>query len=340
MSSWPLIDLYAGAGGLSQGLEAAGFSPIVAVEINPHACATYAALHPRADTIQADMHQIGFSRLRGDVPLVAGGPPCQPFSTGGLRKGSDDPRDGFPEFLRAIREIRPDAFLIENVAGLGRGRTRPYFSALVDELASQGFTEARKVLAATDYGVPQRRERLFIVGLRGRRFVFPEETHGPTQPVPWATAGSVLSVEAPFGEPNPSIVTYAKRPDLRPSPYDGLLFNGGGRPIDLCAPARTVLASAGGNKTPFVDTLGLVPGYHAHLVAGGAPYSGRLPGARRITVAESAALQTFPRRMWFAGSRSTQYTLVGNAVPPRLAGAVGRALLDQIGIATPSSRAA
>ena len=330
-SGLPALDLFCGAGGLSLGLRRSGFVPVAAVEVDQYACATYRSLHPRTDLLHADIRQVSFRRLRGEVAVVAGGPPCQPFSTGGLRRGAADPRDGFPAFLKVLDEVRPDGVLIENVAGLGRGSTAPYLRALLGELADRSFEVSWTTLAATDYGVPQRRERLFIVGTRdGKLFDAPLPTHGPGRDHPWLPAGSVLSLDEPFGEPNPSIVTYARKPDLRPSPYDGLLFNGGGRPIDLDAPARTILASAGGNKTPFVDTLGVVPPYHAHLMNGGRPCSGRVEGARRITVAESAALQTFPAEARFAGPRSAQYTLVGNAVPPRLAEAVGRALHDSL----------
>jgi DNA (cytosine-5)-methyltransferase 1 len=339
-SGLPLVDLFSGAGGLSLGLAAGGLEPVVAVEFDAYACETYAAMHPATDLLHGDIRQIGFRRLRGEVAVVAGGPPCQPFSTGGLRRGGGDPRDGFPAFLRALREIQPDAFLIENVAGLGRGRTRSYLQALVAELEALRFEVSWQVLAAADYGVPQRRERLFVVGTRGRSFEFPSATHGPGRMSPWRAAGSVLRIDEPFGEPNRSIVTYARNPDLRPSPYDGLLFNGGGRPIDLTAPARTILASAGGNKTPFVDTQRVVPPYHAHLMSGGEPRAGRVPGARRITVAESAALQTFPQDARFAGPRSAQYTLVGNAVPPRLAEAIGGALFEALMPAVPQVRAA
>ena len=335
----PVLDLFCGAGGLSLGLTRSGFTPVAAVEIDQYACATYRSLHPRTDLLHADIRQVSFRRLRGDVAVVAGGPPCQPFSTGGLRRGAADPRDGFPAFLRVLDEVRPDCVLIENVAGLGRGSTAPYLRALLDELADRGFAVSWTTLAATDYGVPQRRERVFIVGTRDGKFDFPSPTHGPGRGHSWLPAGSVLSVDEQFGEPNPSIVTYARKPDLRPSPYDGLLFNGGGRPIDLDAPARTILASAGGNKTPFIDTLGVVPPYHAHLMDGGRPRSGRVEGARRITVAESAALQTFPPEARFAGPRSAQYTLVGNAVPPQLAEAVGQALHDALTMA-PRVRAA
>jgi DNA (cytosine-5)-methyltransferase 1 len=336
----PVVDLFSGAGGLSLGLAGAGFRPVGAVEVMADAASTYEAHHDVGvdrrplETIPA--HEL--RAWRGQVPLVAGGPPCQPWSTGGLRRGQADHRDGFGAMFRALDLIRPEAFLIENVAGLTRGLTRAYFLSLLDTLRDElGYRVWATTLNGADYGVPQRRERLFIVGFASDRasFAFPAPTHGPGTGQPWATAGSVLTA-APVGEPNDSIVTYAKNPDLRPSPYDGLLFNGGGRPINMAAPARTILASAGGNKTPFIDTVGVVPEYHAALwdmEAGrirpgyrAAIREGLVPGARRITVAESAALQSFPPDMVFSGRRSTQYTLVGNAVPPRLAEAVGGAV--------------
>jgi DNA (cytosine-5)-methyltransferase 1 len=108
------------------------------------------------------------------------------------------------------------------------------------------------------------------------------------------------------------------------------MFNGGGRPIDLSVPCHTILAAAGGNKTHFFDTLGLVPAYHAHLAKGGKPRTGTLNGGRRLTVEESALLQTFDPSIRFAGSRSSRYTQIGNAVPPLLAEVLGQALYDAI----------
>jgi DNA (cytosine-5)-methyltransferase 1 len=134
----------------------------------------------------------------------------------------------------------------------------------------------------------------------------------------------------PIGEPNPSKVFYAKAPDLRPNPCDGHIFNGGGRTIDRSQPCHTILASAGGNKTHFFDTLNVVPEYHRHLLVGGAPRRGEVPGARRLTVLESAILQTFPPEMVFRGPRSAQYHQVGDAVPPLLAAALGKALVSQL----------
>ncbi len=333
----PVLDLFAGAGGLSIGLRDAGFEPVGAVEVMEDAALTYELQHG-VEVDRRRLETIPERELRAwrGVPVVAGGPPCQPWSTGGLRQGDEDERDGFTAMFRALDFIKPEAFIIENVAGLERGRTRDYFLSLIEVLRDHlGYHVEHKTLDAADYGVPQRRLRTFIVGMREAGFAFPEPTHGPTADEPWVTAGEVLT-DDPVGEANTSIVTYAKNPDLRPSPYDGLLFNGGGRPINLRAPARTILASAGGNKTAFIDTLGVAPAYHATLwdAEEGRPRKGfrsairvgLVPGARRITVAESAALQTFPAGMEFKGTRSTQYTLVGNAVPPKLASAVGQAV--------------
>jgi DNA (cytosine-5)-methyltransferase 1 len=325
----PVLDLFAGAGGLSIGLSEAGFSPVAAIELIEDAALSYAHRHD-VEVLQRDIGSLSDADLRGfrgEVRLVAGGPPCQPWSTGGRRRGDADARDGFPEFFRALLAVQPDAFICENVAGLEAGVTASYFRELLRVFREElRYDVQYRVLDAADYGVPQRRRRLFMVGTREPgAFVWPEPTHGPDRAQPWRTAGDVLTAE-PVGEPNHSIVTYAKRPQLRPSPYDGLLFNGGGRPIDLSAPARTILASAGGNKTPFYDVGEVVPLYHEHLRSGGTPREGRVPAARRLTVAECAALQSFPEDMVFVGTRSSQYTQVGNAVPPLLAEAIGRAV--------------
>ena len=134
-------------------------------------------------------------------------------------------------------------------------------------------------------------------------------------------------------------MTYAKNPVVRPSPFAGLLFNGGGRPLNLAAPAPTVLASAGWNRTPWIDTAQILPGYHSYLRSGGTPRAGIVPGARRLTVAEAALLQTFPPNLKFAGSRSSQYVQVGNAVPPDLARAVAEELARALGAENTSAAA-
>ncbi|HVM66523.1 MAG TPA: DNA cytosine methyltransferase [Acidimicrobiales bacterium] len=321
-----VLDVFAGAGGLSTGLAQAGFEIVAGAEWDPDACATFAAAHPRADVLEGDVTAMAFTSWRDHVDVVVGGPPCQPWSTGGKRLGTNDPRDGWPSFLRVIHEVRPVAFLAENVSGFALGPRQRRFDALREELARLGYAVGARVENAADHGAPQKRQRLVIVGTRGQPFEFPRPRLGPGS---WRSAGAVIAA-APRGEPNPSVVTYARRPDLRPNPYDGHVFNGGGRPIDLTRPAPTLLASMGGNKTPWVDTLGVVPGYHAHLLAGGRPRTGTVPGARRLTVEEAALLQTFPPGTRFCGTRSSRYRQVGNAVPPLLARVIGARLRDAL----------
>jgi DNA (cytosine-5)-methyltransferase 1 len=323
-----MADLFSGAGGLSLGLEQAGFRSVMAVEIVKDACQTYSRLFPSANLMDTTIETLDFRHLRGRVDLVAGGPPCQPFSSGGKRLANADQRDMLPQYLRAIAEIQPPVFLMENVFGLATGDRAAYLEGFLTEFRNLGYEVTWKVVHAAEYGVPQKRRRLFVVGSRVGSFAFPAPTHGPQAGVPYARAGDVLSRDRVIGTPNQSKVFYAKNPDLRPSFYDGHLFNGGGRPIHLDDLCPTILASAGGNKTHFIDTLDEVPGYHAALLRGEAPRVGTLPGGRRITVAESALIQTFPADVQFAGSSSSQYTQVGNAVPPRLAAQVGKALAE------------
>lgn len=352
-----VADLFAGAGGLSLGFCEERFEMTVAVEHDAACASTYRALHKRwndhrgaagrrqaaVNLHEQDICTVDFRQFRGELDVVIGGPPCQPWSLGGLRHGGADPRDGFPQFARALYEASPGAFVLENVSGLVRGATRPAFELIVKVLRGElplsellgdqvnhrarlGYEVVWRVLQAADFGVPQNRQRLFVVGTNGGiAFTWPPPTCGPGLPRAHVPAGSVIGA-LPRGEPNPSIVTYASNPSLRPDPYHGHVFNGGGRPIDLSKPAPTMLASMGGNKTPWVDTAGLVPEYHAHLLGGGAPRKGAVQGARRITVAEAAALQSFPAWVHFSGPRSSQYRQVGNAVPPALARAIARQL--------------
>lgn len=323
------IDLFASAGGLTLGLKAAGVSTVCAVEHDPCRVATFEKHTPEAIIISSDIRKVNFSSYKGKVQLVYGGPPCQPFSSGGLRRAASDERDMIPEFIRAVQEVEPTAFLMENVPGLTAGDRKAYLEVVLDQLEDLGFVVNWKVLNAVDFGVPQMRRRLFVVGLRHARFTFPNPTHGPAGSLPHVAVRDVLPLHQ-IGEANPSKVFYAKNPDLRPSPYDGHLFNGGGRPIDQTRPCRTILASAGGNKTHFFDDNELVPEYHQHLMAGGKPKAGSLPGGRRLTVMESTIIQTFPRGMVFDGPRSSQYHQVGDAVPPLLAEVLGRALIEQL----------
>lgn len=330
------VDLFSGPGGLTLGMKAAGVATIASVEHRRDAVDTYSMHTPNAEHYNCDIRKVSFSKYKSKADIVFGGPPCQPFSTGGLRRGTADARNMFPEFIRALTEIRPAAFLCENVPGLATKSRISYLSEIIQNFEQLGFTVASHVVLAADYGVPQKRKRLILVGMRGQKFWFPKPSHGPLGQKPHVPASSVVSKSSPKGTPPDCPVVYAKFPDPRRSPYAGHVYNGGGRPIDLNSPCHTILASAGGYKTHWVDTLDIAPEYTAHLMDGGAPREGTVEGARRLTIAESALIQSFPSEMTFAGSRSSQYTQVGDAVPPMMAEILASALCTQLESGGPS----
>lgn len=324
-----IIDLFSGPGGLSLGLRRSGLNVVANVELNRDAMETYASHDASAIHFNEDVRGISFSQFRGKVDIVVGGPPCQPFSIGGLRKGKADERDMIPEFIRCLKEVQPDAFLMENVPGLIYKKSRPYFDSVLAQLSQCGYRLNWAVLNSADYGVPQKRKRLIVMGARSVQLRFPMPSHGPGTDMPHVSALDVLG-EQPIGESPNCPVKFAKYPDLRPSPYAGHVYNGGGRPIDPNGPCHTILASSGGYKTHWIDTENVAPEYHAHLRAGGTPWEGEVPGARRLSVEECAIIQTFPRELVFSGKRSAQYKQVGDAVPPDLAFVLGRSLLFQL----------
>jgi len=211
------VELFAGAGGLGMGISKAGFKPARVVEWDRWCCDTIrenrkagnelVALWP--DPTEGDVRQVNFSELRGQIDLVSGGPPCQPFSVGGKHQAHEDGRDMWSEAVRAVREIEPRAFIFENVKGLARASFATYLAYIVHQLtypeiargadeewtrhlsrleqhrtagsnAGLKYNVVWQVLNAADYGVPQRRERVVFVGFRddtGIAWSFPDETH-------------------------------------------------------------------------------------------------------------------------------------------------------------------
>jgi DNA (cytosine-5)-methyltransferase 1 len=321
-----VVDLFAGAGGLSLGLSMAGWRVRCAIEQSADFIATHRVNMPDAEHLCADVREIDFRQF-APLGLLVGGPPCQPFSVSGKQLGSQDERDMVPEFVRAVKQASPTFFLMENVAGLTTPRFLPYLHGHIARLEGLGYDVHWKVLDAADYGVPQKRLRLFVIGTpRGCSFAFPKPSHGPNGRRPYVTVRECLE-GCPADAPNVAKVVYAKNPILRRSPYAGMLLNGKGRPLNLNAPSKTIPATAGGNRTHILDRGGVLRKYHSHLMAGGKPRSGEVEGCRRLTVRESARIQTFPDAFQFTGKKSQQYCQVGNAVPPQLAKAVGAAIL-------------
>lgn len=337
------ISLYSGCGGLDIGFRWAGFAPLWANDIDPVALETYRAALPGHDAVAGDVASLRDRPGLGAADLVIGGPPCQGFSVAG-RMNPNDPRSRHVwRFLEVVEDVRPRAFVMENVKALAVNRRwTGLVEALIERAQDLGFAARLYLLNAADFGVPQARERMFLVGLREGegQHVAPKADTALNQPT-LRTALEGLPSYRLTG--NDSVcaakITIAKAPVLRRSPWAGMLFNGAGRPMDLDRPAPTLPASMGGNKTPIIDQEQLESGtepwvvrYHDHLWKGGKPWKRVPPTLRRITVEEAAAIQSFPKDMYWAGPQSARYRQIGNAVPPELAYRVALALRTSLGL--------
>ena len=267
---------------------------------------------------------------KGSADLVIGGPPCQGFSVAGKMDPNDPRSRHVLDFLGVVRRLEPAAFVMENVKNLAvNARWESVRKKLCDEAEAMGYNTSLIVLNAANFGVPQARERMFLVGMRPELGDFVPPRRLMVKKLP--TLREVLAKLPAYGTPGndtlcPARVTPAKQPVLRRSPFAGMLFNGQGRPADLDAPALTLPASMGGNRTPIIDQHQLENGgpswvveYHRHLWDGGAPLDEVPKRLRRLTVQEAAAIQTFPKGMRFHGPVTAQFRQIGNAVPPELA---------------------
>lgn len=362
-NGFTFVSLYSGAGGLDLGFARAGFTPVFANDIAPYAVQTYNKLHLVRDpewreaasrfeghsAVCGDVGAAGASLTEGMADLVIGGPPCQGFSVAG-RMDPNDPRSRHVfDFLGLVARVKPRAFVMENVAALARNSRWTGIIETLKSTAALDYKVELVVLNASHWGVPQNRERMFLVGVprNGPDFSMPEPPTLDTPP----TVRSALSALPRAGEPgNDSLcaakISLAKSPVLRYSPYSGMMFNGQGRAIALDRPAPTLPATMGGNRTPIVDEGDLYDGeppwavwYHRRLfVEGKRPLSKLPPEARlrRLTVEEAAAIQTFPNDIPWQGPQSAIFRQIGNAVPPRLASAVASAVaktpLDGTGV--------
>jgi DNA (cytosine-5)-methyltransferase 1 len=200
-----VIDLFCGAGGLSEGLRQAGFHPVVGVDFDRHAAESYRLNHPGVPVVEGDIAEVTGEQLmalagRRDIDLIAGGPSCQGFSTHGKRL-EDDPRNFlFKHFVRLVDEVRPKMLLMENVKGMltyGKGAFRKQIEAAFEAIGYR--TEFAPVVAA-DYGVPQLRNRVLFIGTRidGIQLSFPARTHGKGG-LPHVTVGEALGDLPPIG---------------------------------------------------------------------------------------------------------------------------------------------
>ncbi len=328
------------------GFESAGFNVEWANDVNEAACRTYQRNHRgkiECGPIEAFMPSL--RRFEG-VDLLFGGPPCQGFSVAGKMDAKDPRSQLIWRYFDVVEIVRPEAFVIENVKALA---ALEKFSRLRQEMfrrcADLGYDFCIVILNSSAFGVPQSRERMFLIASRARRNVrhaanlFFRHTSRPP------TVRQILVELGPAGSAaNKRIcrakITIASKPVMRRSPYAGMLFNGQGRPLNPDGFSSTLHASMGGNKTPIIDENHVYQGkpswieeYHRHLMNGGEPlpFEAAPPFLRRLTVDEALRLQTFPDDYDFAGSQSQAYAQIGNAVPCRLAQAVGNVVQELLG---------
>ncbi len=322
------LELFSGCGGLAKGLELAGFEHCAFVEFNKWACKSLRENFNPTLVHETDVRNFDFTSV-GKVDVVAGGPPCQPFSLGGLARAHEDSRDMFPEAIRAIHELRPKAFVFENVKGLLRKSFSDYFSYIVlrltfpDQTIAKGMSwrehlnELRridysrykglkyavqyKLVNAVDYGIPQNRERVFIVGFRNDVSIdwkWPEETS--ERKTIAQTIGHIQSITPSAFPEDHKIISGARE-------YPG--HSGS----DYNAPSKTIKAGAHG-----------VPGGENMI---------RFPDGtlRYMTVHEAKLIQTFPPDYVISGSWGEAMRQIGNAVPVLLAEKMGRSVLRALG---------
>ena len=342
------VSLFAGAGGLDLGLEQAGCDCLYAVDNDRDAVETLkknqgadfgrnAILEcrdVRSLTGQEILKKI--NRKKGEVPLMAGGPPCQSWSSAGKQKGFDDPRGRlFEDFVRLADECGCRMIVFENVRGMltARGPCGGPGEALQiirESLWARGYRSDVALLNAADYGLPQRRVRLIIIGYRNTaKPIFPKPTHEKavsgsfSMARPWRTLGEALDGTAPLADeeiirpsgkmaerlmglkPGQGAKSAGKKEATRPGGHWGYLQ--GGFVADPQLPARTITASS------QQDWIMLADGSH-----------------RRLCPRECAAIQTFPGKWKFEGKQPSQYKQIGNAVPPQLAEILGSMLIKML----------
>ncbi|WP_311955870.1 DNA cytosine methyltransferase [Halomonas garicola] len=345
MQNKTAISLFCGAGGMDVGFKKAGFEVLWANDFDSDACATYRE-NLGSHVVCGDINGLisDLDDFQG-VDCVFGGPPCQGFSVAGRMDPADERSKLVMSFMEVVEKVQPSSFVMENVKSLGvLDKFKLVRESIFKQAKSLGYHVELLILNSKDFGVPQSRERMFIVGFKSKKYVgsLSDFLGGFYRKSP--VVRDVIARLGPAGsENNPKTVkariSLAKNPVLRKSPYAGMLFNGQGRPVDPDCYSSTLHASMGGNRTPIIDEKQLYEGaegwvikYHQHLMEGGAPFEkDEAPNfLRRMTVDEAHLLQTFPENFHFAGKQSSVFRQIGNAVPCNLAQSVAEMVMDAL----------
>ncbi|MCL2676815.1 MAG: DNA (cytosine-5-)-methyltransferase [Streptococcaceae bacterium] len=317
-----IIDLFSGAGGLSLGFENAGFENLFSVEYNHEAAKTYITNFPAHKLIEDDIKSISNDEIlklvgRNGVDVIIGGPPCQGFSMAGNigRKFIDDERNQlFREFVRFVDVIQPKMFVMENVARLDTHNKGQTIQEILNEFEKVGYQVKKEVLQAADYGVPQKRQRIFIVGYKSGTFKFPkaqeyvttvEEAIGDL-PILESGQNSVI--------PNHFAMKHSEQM-LKKMAY----IQDGGDRNDIPEPLRP----KSGDIRKYIRYASDKPSV---TVTGDMRKVFHYSQNRALTPRELARLQTFPDNFIFEGSSISIQQQIGNAVPPKL----GQAIAEEI----------
>jgi DNA (cytosine-5)-methyltransferase 1 len=345
-----VIDLFAGCGGLSYGFEMSGFEILLGVDNWSDCLETFKYNHKNSNILCGDLSKVSSRDIKinianKDVDIIVGGPPCQGFSLAGKRDSNDDRNKLVMDYVRMVKELKPKFFVMENVLGILSMKDH-VGNFVIDNLEKKfrkiGYQIKYKPLYAHHYGVPQKRQRVFIVGNNiGAEFDFPEPTHG-TEKKPFITVGEAISdlplLDDTYGE---EIARYRMKPKSKYQKFmrkkSDLMLNHtksnhstqtikvislvpeGGNWRDLPKGYQNIRSYSNtwrrlDSKLPSV-TIDTGHRHHFHYKANRVP-----------TVRESARIQSFPDCFEFKGSRTSQFKQVGNAVPPLLA----KAIADQI----------
>ena len=340
------LSLFSGCGGLDLGFERAGFRCIGATDMDPKAAASFRSNFPNVpfwegniSELQSDALLDAFPRLKKGVDVLVGGPPCPPFSKSRFYRKEkpralDDPtgRDTIDGYLRILETTQPRAFLLENVRGLAYKVHADALEHILDTASRLGYETSQAVLNAANYGVPQIRERFFIVGIRDGKFRFPNPTHSKdpgllSEFAPWVSAGHVLAdLDTDENADDQGHFAGGQYHDLlrQVPPGDNYLFftekRGHPNPVfkwrgrywsfllklSPDAPAWTIQARRSNNMGPF-------------------HWRNRI-----LRIAEIKRLQTFPDEFKLSGTIEQQWRQIGNAVPPLLAQRLGEALANAL----------
>ncbi|MFR9587186.1 MAG: helix-turn-helix domain-containing protein [Rikenellaceae bacterium] len=327
------VELFAGAGGLAIGFEKAGINNVLLNEIDKHACATLRYNRPKWNVVEDAIENVDFSQYANKVDVVTGGFPCQAFSYAGKKRGFEDTRGTlFYEFTRCVKEVNPKIFVAENVKGLlshDGGKTLETIIMTFEELGYKVVTP--KVLQAMYYCVPQKRERLIVVGIRND---YADRIVDFSYPEPY---NRVLTVSDAFNKgelydtdvPKSNSIKYSKKKEdvMKLVPEGGFWRD---LPIDIQKEYMGGCFYLGGGKTGLARRLSMKAPSLTIVCAPAMKQTERCHPieTRPLTIRESARIQTFPDDWTFKCSDVQAYKQIGNAVPVNLAYAVARRVVD------------